>query len=390
MNNLEETSDMSSGDPWKGAFRFVCWVYFSVLLLLVGLRILFSTTVLLDLDRWALEVFWSVASQILIMTFVPIVAMHVYFRKKDKENQVTIIKTASRFGLTRPAGRVIAWAFLLGAVLFLFNVFVSSFFNGILMIFGYRFPAMMPETFYGVGGLFIGLLMIAVLPGLCEEVTHRGMLLKGFESKMGTMRAILWTSVLFGFMHLNIVQFFYATILGYMIALAVIATRNLWVGVIIHFVNNGIATYMSFAGRYKWFGHNALENLAGLFDGFGFIIYFGLVVGLFLAIMAIMHMFAKNTYNKNKRKHIEKLVRENPMVLMRVDGGVYTIEEFVAIVDAMITKLSKWRAIKFYIDASTLYKPKPMNLDAKEKTLFVGVMVLGSLVTVFTLVWGFL
>lgn len=372
---------------WEGGgvFTFVCAVYFVILLLFVALRV--SAFFLSEhMSRQGLEIFFTVTSQILIMTVIPFAAMFYYKRKQAKTRAKLgdfsyltnskgtggeIKSIGASFGFNRPSGRVIAYAFLLGLLIYFFNIFVAGFFNGILSLLGYRFPGMGAETFSGVGGLFITLFFIAVLPGVCEEVTHRGFLLGGFIKRLGVMRAVFFTSLLFGFMHLNIVQFFYAAILGYIIALAVLATRSLWVGIIMHFMNNGVGTYFSFASRNGWPGGNFLQDLIMAFAGAGLLVFVLLVGLIAFAIMKIIHMFARENFLKGRIEEYER-TGEQGQVFMRPG----------------MTWLGKMKAyLEYDFNGNSTRRQK---LNAKEATLFYGIIFLGSIITIFTLVWGFL
>ncbi|MCL2755630.1 MAG: CPBP family intramembrane metalloprotease [Firmicutes bacterium] len=390
--NTEQTDKI-----WDGSFLFVCWTYFIILLMFASLRVISGLGWLDNLDRRVVEVGFSIASQIIIMAAVPLVAMFIYKRRLEKKkNQTTLTdnkKTSlfASFGFDKPSARTIGFAILLGLLIYFFNIFVASFFNGILNMLGFRFMMGMGETpFGGVWGLVIGLALIAVLPGVCEEVSHRGMLLKSFSARMGIMRAMFWTSIMFGFMHLNVVQVFYAAILGYIIALATVATRSLWVGIIMHFMNNGIGTYLSLAYRYNWFGGDMLYHMMNLFAGAGIILYIAFVVFLYWSIMHIIHVLAKMGYQKNRIRSLANIIAEYPNILVKPDGVIATFDEFAVQVDQNLERVSKWQRTKFYLDPMSAMVRKPMKLTVKEKTIFYGIIFMGALLTIFTAVWGFL
>ena len=105
--------------------------------------------------------------------------------------------------------------------------------------------------------------LVAVLPAICEETTHRGLLIHGY-SMLGIKRAVIYSSLMFGLMHLNINQFFYATILGFLIALSTLMSKSIIPAMIIHFMNNFISTYISFAQSNKWFGYELFDLLDGM------------------------------------------------------------------------------------------------------------------------------
>ena len=84
---------------------------------------------------------------------------------------------------------------------------------------------------------FIG---TAVIPAFCEEFLFRGLVLSQLLP-YGKTTAVLGSALLFGLVHQNFGQFFYATIAGVVLALAVMESGSIWVGVIIHLLNNLIS-----------------------------------------------------------------------------------------------------------------------------------------------------
>jgi membrane protease YdiL (CAAX protease family) len=93
-----------------------------------------------------------------------------------------------------------------------------------------------------IGGLAINLIMIAILPALGEEFLFRGVILRLFgEWTKNTHIAVLISAFLFSALHLQFYGFLPRFILGVVLGYLFVWTRSVWVPVIIHFVNNGIA-----------------------------------------------------------------------------------------------------------------------------------------------------
>ena len=99
---------------------------------------------------------------------------------------------------------------------------------------------------------------MAVLPGIFEEIVHRGILLKGYTKEIGVKRALIYSSILFGLMHLNVGQVFYATIMGLLIGITVIVSGSIFPAMIVHFVNNAINIYLVYAAHNQLVGYNFL------------------------------------------------------------------------------------------------------------------------------------
>jgi membrane protease YdiL (CAAX protease family) len=83
--------------------------------------------------------------------------------------------------------------------------------------------------------------VIAVGPAINEELWFRGFLGRGLVGRYGPTLGILLTSLLFGLAHLHPVQAAYAAVMGVWLHLTYRATRSLWVPILGHFLNNGMA-----------------------------------------------------------------------------------------------------------------------------------------------------
>ena len=80
-----------------------------------------------------------------------------------------------------------------------------------------------------------------VIAPLTEEIVYRGIILKGLLAHCTQNRAIIWSALLFGLMHLNPWQFPIAFIFGLVFAYWVIQTGSLWPGILGHALNNFLA-----------------------------------------------------------------------------------------------------------------------------------------------------
>ncbi len=93
----------------------------------------------------------------------------------------------------------------------------------------------------GVSDLFLSLFIMAFLPALFEEVFFRAALqnlLVNWWRK--PMLAIAVSSLLFSLVHGSIFLFLSRAILGFALGLLYYKSKNIWVNIIAHFINNGI------------------------------------------------------------------------------------------------------------------------------------------------------
>lgn len=87
------------------------------------------------------------------------------------------------------------------------------------------------------------LIITAVLAApFLEEILLRGIVLDGFLKQYSPTKAIVWSAVLFGVMHLVPVQVVNAFVLGLVLGWLYYRTGSLWPGICLHFVNNALSS----------------------------------------------------------------------------------------------------------------------------------------------------
>jgi membrane protease YdiL (CAAX protease family) len=93
------------------------------------------------------------------------------------------------------------------------------------------------------------LLIVAILPGICEEVFFRGFLLRGLRQKYSDGGAIVLVGVLFGLFHLDPYRFLAVTLLGMLFGYLVVKTGSIFTGMLAHATNNILALLLSSAAQ---------------------------------------------------------------------------------------------------------------------------------------------
>ncbi len=135
-----------------------------------------------------------------------------------------------------------------------------------------------PTDLVGFVAFFIA---VAILPAFFEEFMFRGVILQSLR-KYGDGFAILISAALFGLMHGNITQIPYAFIIGLIIGYFVVKQGSLWIGIFIHFFNNGIGTIVSLISQKLGSQYDIVINYS-----------YGLIV-LLLAIISLIYLITKN------------------------------------------------------------------------------------------------
>lgn len=102
--------------------------------------------------------------------------------------------------------------------------------------------------------IVLGILAIGVTPAIFEELVFRGVIYNEYK-KVNIRKAALVNGLLFGIMHMNLQQFFYATILGVLLTYLIYYTGSIFAPILFHFVINSsqvILGYIAF---------NAMPNI---------------------------------------------------------------------------------------------------------------------------------
>lgn len=100
-------------------------------------------------------------------------------------------------------------------------------------------------TFSGPGDFMIGLIVLAVLPALGEEIAFRGMLQPSIIRLTGNIHVGIWvTAVLFSAFHFQFLGFVPRLMLGALFGYIAAWSGNMWLPVLAHFINNGISALM--------------------------------------------------------------------------------------------------------------------------------------------------
>lgn len=93
----------------------------------------------------------------------------------------------------------------------------------------------------------VAIIIMAFFPALFEEIFFRGavqnLLVRWWKAPL---IAILFTSLFFSLIHMSIYLFLSRAVLGFVLGMLYHKTKNLWVNVIAHFLNNAIAVSQLF------------------------------------------------------------------------------------------------------------------------------------------------
>lgn len=174
----------------------------------------------------------------------------------------------------------------------------------------------------------VRLLIMAVLPAICEEALHRGFILYTFKYTR-KWTAIISMGFIFGLFHLSPHRFLATAILGAAMTYIMLETRNILLPMLFHFVNNSLSAFATL------FFTSSAEVVEGAAIPLAF-------VGMFLLpAMVVPFLFIAGSrllLDKEQRKSrpISKaiwIVAITMAVLLAITGAVITVVGFVELVE---------------------------------------------------------
>ncbi len=113
------------------------------------------------------------------------------------------------------------------------------------------FPGMM-ETSEALNSVIIdagfvsAFIVVGICPAIAEEFAFRGFLFGTLKDKWKPWLAIVVSAVLFGAYHMNLLQFIGGTMMGIGLAYVAYKSGSIWVGALMHFINNGLSVVFQY------------------------------------------------------------------------------------------------------------------------------------------------
>ena len=120
-----------------------------------------------------------------------------------------------------------------------------------------------------IGGLLINIFMVALIPAIGEEFLFRGVIQRTLAEWFRKEHLAIWVAaLLFSLMHYQFLGFIPRVILGALFGYLFVWTGSIWMAVLAHFINNGVAViyyYIFYRGSLDVEpDHIGLENNAVL------------------------------------------------------------------------------------------------------------------------------
>lgn len=209
------------------------FIYFGVVVATLLLRIASSLDVYSALGVTDSDAFFSCIVQIVIFGVMPLA---LYFITVGRtEGARSFIKD---FGVKKVSLKTWGIVLALAICMIIISAGVSFVWSNMLALMGFvRVPS--STDYSSIGVLFKELALVAVLPAVFEELTHRGLLYAGYR-ECG-WKFVIISALYFSLMHQNIVQTGYTFFAGAAMALAMYYTGSIFPGIFMHFLNNAVS-----------------------------------------------------------------------------------------------------------------------------------------------------
>jgi len=99
----------------------------------------------------------------------------------------------------------------------------------------------------------VGLIVVAIAAGASEELLFRGVLQNILYKTWNNPHVAIWVAAFwFSFIHFQFYGFVPRMLLGAMFGYIYYWTKNLWLSMFAHFVNNGFTLLMVYLYQIKW------------------------------------------------------------------------------------------------------------------------------------------
>ena len=151
----------------------------------------------------------------------------------------------------------------------------------------WEMPDIFKEIFENLmnGNVITTFLTLAIMAPLFEEWLCRGVIMRGLMYNLNPTKAILWSALIFGVMHMNPWQSVPAFLIGILLGWLYWRTRSIWVPIFVHFINNGTSYLISIL--YPDISMDA--SIRDLLPGNQYYILYLVAFILLAAIITLMH-----------------------------------------------------------------------------------------------------
>lgn len=241
------------------------------------------------------------------------------------------------FRLNTPAASMVA----LGALLAVLCFFLSNYVGTLWMVFIENIGGSLEENSLlsptSIQDLTMLIIVAGLLPGICEEIMFRGMVLGAWEAR-GGKKALIVTSFLFAALHASVLGFPSQLIAAFILGMLALCSGSIYPGMVFHILYNSLLMIASFfsgssGGTYASPTlYESIGGMAGVLQLVMLMAFFGALV--FGVLAAVYRVGAK---------------RRNIYVARQVDSRS-RVREVIVLAAALVTV-----ALLFLLDVASVF-----------------------------------
>ncbi len=228
-NNFYQNDKLKSEIKNHGTLVGICIIIYFVMQLVLGLVLRVFKLQTLYLENYAFSQIISIFYSILFL-FIPFFIISRKIEKRTHLGNIGFDKPVNKkiFLLSIPTGLMLCY---LGDYI---SLFIQNFFANFGITLSAAAEEKIPTNIYDTVLFFLAIVFI---PCFVEEFTMRGVTMQPLR-KYGDGFAIISTAIVFGLIHMNIVQGIFAFIAGTIFGYISIISGSVWSAVIVHALNN--------------------------------------------------------------------------------------------------------------------------------------------------------
>jgi sodium transport system permease protein len=141
-------------------------------------------------------------------------------------------------------------------------------------------------------------LLIVLVPAVCEELAFRGFILSGLRNLGSKWQAIIYSSLLFGLSHSILQQSILASLTGVILGFIAFQTGSILPAMIFHMVHNGLALSIG-ALASRWDGAPALLGLVARVEEDAIFYHWPVIVLTALLAMFLLRWFDRRPHARS-------------------------------------------------------------------------------------------
>jgi len=202
--------------------------------------------------------------------------------------------------------------------------------------------------------------------------------MRGSQKQGYTRYGLIFSSILFGLMHLNIQQFFYAMVLGCLMGIVVIVADSIYPAMIIHFMNNALSIYFTYGVDLNWPLAGLKSTIENIIFSSNFILSILLLSGIIFILLAIYRNLVNAISKDNHKQVAKKLAKDLKLDELDYLEMQIKIEEVGEILNQTAPQ-----------NAELLSNSGP-TLKFTDEIFLYSSIVLGALITACSFIWGIL